>query len=81
MYFLYHVEGHSCYAYSLGVCDIKRRVLNCTDVEGFEEKPSKLECRPWWKFTGTSQKKWPEKPSTIKFLRVHKYEDDAPWCI
>ena len=77
IFFFYHIEGHSCYAYSLGVCNIKRRVLNCTDVEGFEEKPSKLKCRPWWKLTGTSQKS-PAQLSSSEFTSMRK---TPPWCI
>lgn len=71
-------ESHKSYVYSLGICEVNRRILSCLDVKSFEEANKLKGFSPWHKTNDHAN--WPEKPKALTYQRIHKYSEVAPWC-
>ena len=62
-----------------GICEVNRHILSCPDVKSFEEGADKLKgFSPCHKTNDHA--KWPEKPKTLTYQKIHKYSEVAPWC-
>ena len=84
IFFDYVGDKHKSYLYLLTFCRPYRQELVCTHVPFLKERIETLKVPPWWQKSHEAKKrtqKWPDKPRAAIYRQIHKYEENAPWCI